>query len=173
MSRQHSISNETERRIGNRPIRRRHVGGILGAFALVVTLTACGGDDDDTPEDADEAMEDIEEGLDDAVADVTDAVEEAGEDAVELAVRNLASIHGADEFDDAGHPLDGDLTCTADASADLTAVELSCTGATEDGRAASMTGTTSEFPGESVTELEGDFVGLVDDEEVFRTDALG
>lgn len=156
------------------PLRR--LGGFVGAGAIALTITAtmtaCAGDDD-VPEDAEQAVDDLEGDLEDAAADVTDAVEEASEDAVELAVRNLASLHGEDEFEDAGYPVDGGLTCSADATADLTAVEVSCTGATEDGRALSMTGTTAEFPGESVTELEGDFVGLVDDEEVFRTDALG
>ena len=42
-----------------------------------------------------------------------------------------------------------------------------------DGAVAEMTGTTSELPGASITELDGDFVGTVDGAEVFRTERLG
>lgn len=157
-----------------RPFR---AGTLLGATAMVVALGACGGDDDVTDDDVDDAVEgaveDIEEGVEDVTGAIGDAIEEVGEDTVELAARNLASTHAADEFADAGYPIDGGLSCTADATDDLTAVDLECTGATEDGGVASMTGTTTELPGESLTELEGDFVGFVDTEEVFRTDALG
>lgn len=156
--------------------RRRRTGAAVGALALVATLAACDGDDDvtDDVDDAiDDAVTDIEEGVDDVSGAVGDAIDEVGEDTVELAARNLASTHGADEFADAGHPIDGGLTCEADATDDLTAVELECAGVTEDGGVASMTGTTTELPGESITELEGDFVGFVDTEEIFRTDALG
>lgn len=148
----------------------------ITALLAAVTLVAgaCADDDvDDVTDDVDGALEDIEEGVEDVTGEVADAIEEVGEDTVELAARNLASTHAADEFADAGHPIDGGLTCTADATDDLTAVDIECTGATEDGGVASMTGTTTELPGESVTELEGDFVGFVDTEEIFRTDALG
>lgn len=155
---------------------RRGVGAVAGALALVTALSACGGDDDVTDDvdgAVDDAVTDIEEGVDDVTGAVADAIDEVGEDTVELAARNLASTHGADEFADAGYPIDGGLTCEADATDDLTAVEIDCAGATADGGVASMTGTTTELPGESLTELEGDFVGFVDTEEIFRTDALG
>jgi hypothetical protein len=137
-------------------------------------MTACGGNDDDLSDEAERGIDDIEEGVDAISGEVAGAIEEAGEDVVELAVRNLASVHGEAEFADAGHPvIEGGLACMADATEDLTAVEVDCTGQTEAGGVASLSGTTTELPGQSLTELEGDFVGMVDDEEVFRTDALG
>lgn len=149
----------------------RRAGAAFGAVALV--LAACGGDDDAVDDDVDGVVDDIEEGVDDVTGAVADAIDEVGEDTVELTARNLASTNAEEEFASVGHPIDGGLACEADATDDLTAVELSCDGVTEDGGVASMTGTTTELPGASVTELEGDFVGFVDNEEVFRTDALG
>lgn len=163
---------------------------LLAATTLAVTMTACGGDDsaddidddiedatddaaDDIDEAADDVVDDVEAGIDDATGAIADAIDEVGEDAVELTARNLASANAAEEFADAGYPIEGELSCTADASDDLTAVEIECAGETEDGGVASMTGSTTELPGESVTELEGDFVGFVDNEEIFRTDAIG
>lgn len=136
-----------------------------GVAALSLAVAACGGDDD--------TADQIEAGIDDIGGEVADAVEEFGQDSVELAARNLASIQGAEEFADAGYPIEGNLECTADATDDLTAVEISCGGATEDGEVAALTGTTTELPGASLTELEGTFVGLIDGNEVFSTDALG
>ena len=155
-----------------RRARRRSIAPICAAIALTVSASACAGDDD-TSDDLDSAVDDVEAEVEDVGDEVADAADEAGEDAVELAVRNLASLYGQDEFTDAGHPIEGDLTCTADATDALDAVEIGCVGETEAGLSASLTGTTAEFPGESLTELEGDFIGSVDGEEVFRTDTLG
>ncbi len=118
-------------------------------------------------------VDQIEDEVADVGGEVADAIEEFGQDTVELAARNFASNQGADEFADAGYPIDGNLECTADATDDLTAVEINCGGATEDGLVVALTGTTTELPGASLTELEGDFVGIVGGNEVFRTDALG
>lgn len=163
-----------------RPSRRsRRWRALLATMAVAASVSACGGDDatDDAIDDAEGAIDDAADEVMDAAEDVTgavaDAIDEVGEDAVEVAARNLASRNAAEEFDDAGYPIDGALSCTADATDDLTAVELDCSGVTEDGGVASMTGTTTELPGASVTELEGNFVGFVDNEEVFTTDALG
>ena len=150
----------------------RNAGSLAAALVLVLTTSACAGDDD-TSDDLGAAIDDVEEQVDDISGDVSDAIDEAGEDAVELAARNLARLFGQDEFDDAGHPIDGELTCTADATEGLDAVEIACTGTTEAGEPAALTGTTTELPGASLTELDGDFVGTVADEEVFRTTALG
>ena len=56
---------------------------------------------------------------------------------------------------------------------ELDAVDVMCTGTTDDGAAAEMTGTSDELPGASVTELEGQFTGTVDGTEAFTTDTLG
>jgi hypothetical protein len=137
----------------------------LGAAAISLFVAACEDDDDTTQR--------IEDEIDEINGAVADAIDEFGQDSVELVARNLASRQGAEEFSDAGHPIDGDLQCTAVATDDLTAVEIECGGATEDGSVAALTGTTTELPGASVTELEGTFVGLVDSAEVFSTEDLG
>lgn len=145
-----------------RPRRRRVAAG---AAALSLLVAGCGGDDDTGAR--------VEEEVSEVGGAVADAIEEFGRDSVELAARNLASLRGADEFSDAGHQIEGDLACEADATDDLTAVEIECSGATADGSRATLTGTTTELPGASLTELEGTFTGFVDDVEVFGTEALG
>src|SRR3990170_4967209 len=71
-------------------------------------------------------------------------------DVVETAARNIAAEQGEEQFSDAGHPLDDEgLTCEATAADGAEAVDISCTGTTEDGAAAELTGTTSELPGAS------------------------
>ena len=73
-----------------------------------------------------------------------------------------------------GSPLDDNgLACEATVTDELDAVDVTCTGTTDDGAAAEMTGTTNELPGASVTELEGQFTGTVDGTEAFTTDTLG
>ena len=122
---------------------------------------------------SDDTTESIRTDLESVATDAVDIIDEASEDAVELAARNLASIQGGQEFEAAGHPIEDRLTCDADATSDLTAVDIACTGTTVDGGQASMTGTTSEFPGVSFDELDGDFVGTVDGTQVFATERLG
>lgn len=136
---------------------------IVVAIAMAGVVSAC--DDDD--------RESIEQEVESVITEVADVADEVTEDAVELAARNFASTQTAQEFEAAGHPIDGDLTCEADATADLTAVDISCTGTTVDGGDASLTGATSELPGVSFDALEGAFVGTVDGNEVFAVDRLG
>ena len=136
---------------------------LAAVFLLAGAAAAC---DDDT-------QDSVEDDVETAVTEVVDALDEASEDVVELAARNFAAIQGEQEFESAGHTIEGDLACEADATDDLTAVEIDCTGTTVDGGEASMTGATSEFPGASINELDGDFVGTVDGTEVFSTERLG
>ena len=104
-----------------------------------------------------------------------DEREDLLDDGVELAVRNFAAVQGAEQFNNAGHEIDSDgLSCRATVSKEgRKAVEVSCTGTTVDGGEAELTGRTSELPGASITELEGDFTATVDGETVFTTDELG
>jgi hypothetical protein len=101
--------------------------------------------------------------------------DEVLDDATELAVRNFAALQGAEHFDSAGHDIDDDgLTCTATVGeGGRTAVRVECTGTTTDGGEAVLSGTTSEIPGASIIELEGEWTATVDGEEVFTTDELG
>jgi hypothetical protein len=110
---------------------------------------------------------------DDTIDDVGSAADEASNDAVETAARNIAASQGKDEFGDAGVEVDGDLACEANADQAKDAVTVSCTGTSTDGRALELKGTTDEVPGASVTELEGDFAGTADGEEVFSVTTLG
>lgn len=144
-------------------MRQHRTMTLAAVFLLAGAAAAC---DDDT-------QDSIEEDVETAVTEVVDAIDEASQDAVEMAARNFASVQGEQEFEDAGYMIDGDLVCEADATNDLTAVEIDCTGTTFDGADATLTGTTAEFPGVSIDELDGDFVGTVDGNEVFTTERLG
>ncbi|MEQ8842324.1 MAG: hypothetical protein RIB98_15170 [Acidimicrobiales bacterium] len=138
----------------------------IGWLATAVSVLLVFGCSDDT---ADSVEDDVRS----VVTEAADAVDEASEDAVEVATRNFVTEQAEDEFDEAGHEIDGELSCTADVTSGLTTVDVSCTGTTVDGASADLTGTTSELPGISLTEVEGDFVGTVDGAEVFQTDRLG
>jgi hypothetical protein len=104
---------------------------------------------------------------------VEDAAESAVDDATELAARAFAKEQGEEAFKNAGQELKGDLTCKANADTGLTKVTIRCTGTTKKGGKAVLKGTTSEFPGQSFTELKGNFTGTVDGKQVFQTDELG
>ena len=87
--------------------------------------------------------------------------------------RNIATQQGEEQFNNAGHELDGPLTCEATVQDGVAQIDISCTGTTKDGGAAALTGTTNEIPGASVVTLDGDFTGTVDGAEVFTTERLG
>jgi hypothetical protein len=128
-------------------IRRSAAIVSLGAAGLGLVLAGC------SDEDRDEALDDV----------------------TELAVRNFAALQGSEQFNAAGYEIDDDgLTCTAAVGeGGRIAVEVECTGTTVDGREAILTGVTSEIPGASITELEGEWTATVDGQEVFTTDELG
>jgi hypothetical protein len=156
---------------------------VLAVAALASPgIAACADDDDTTVESIAEDIEnaartaatEAEEAARTAVTEAEQAIDEAAADAAETAVRNLAAEQGEEQFADAGHPLDDEgLACEASASEGLDSVSVQCTGTTENGEPAELTGETTEFPGASVVELEGTFTGTVDGAEVFNTDVLG
>jgi hypothetical protein len=147
--------------------RRTRAVAAGATLALCLLPVACSSDDSNGVSDG------VEEDIRSAATDVADAAGDAAQDVVEVAARNFANAQGKQAFDAAGHSISGDLTCTANATDGLTAVEISCTGTTDDDGDAVLTGVTSEFPGASFNELEGAFVGTVDGETVFDTDRLG
>jgi hypothetical protein len=151
-------------------MRRRLVPSLVLAAGLVLAGAACS---DDAQNDAEDAVDDVQEGAEDAVDSASSAVDEGTDDAAEAAVRNLAATHAADEFSQAGHEIEGDLECEATLADGEDAVDVTCTGTTVDGEDAEVTGTTSELPGASATELEGTFTGTVAGEEAFSVDRLG
>jgi hypothetical protein len=150
----------------------RHKWLVAAVAVTALGFAGCGNDDDDATVDS--IIDEAESAARTAVSEAGQAVDEASADAAELAVRNLAAEQGEEEFADAGHPLDDEgLTCEATASDGLDSVEVDCTGTTEDGKKAALTGKTNELPGESLTEVEGKFTGTVGGSEVFATDKLG
>jgi hypothetical protein len=148
---------------------------IIVVALLSIGFAACSDDDaDELGETADSALENLEDEARTAASEVEEAVDEAATDAAELVVRNLAAEQGEQQFEDAGFPLDDQgLACEATVGDGLDSIEVSCTGTTQDGGSAQMTGTTDELPGASVTELEGTFTGTVDGTEAFSTGTLG
>jgi hypothetical protein len=165
----------------NEPMTRRapRAAPPLWAWAVAATLATATvvGCSDTSRQNAEEtarsAVSAAEDDIRSAVTDVVDNADEAARNAGELAARNFASIQGEEEFDAAGHPIADNLTCTAEVQESMTEIAIECSGTTEDGGAAELTGTTSELPGASVTELKGSFTGTVDGAEVFSTDQLG
>jgi len=153
----------------------RHRTVFIGAAALAALgFTACSDEDrEEIGDSIDSIADDVEAAARTAASEVEDAAGDAASDVAELAVRNIATQQGEEQFADAGEPLDEDgLSCESTADG-LDAVDVNCTGTTEDGGTAEMTGSTSEMPGASVTELEGTFTGTVDGVEVFSATNLG
>jgi hypothetical protein len=132
-------------------------------IAAILTIAGCSEDTQDS----------IESDVESAVTEVGDAVGEAANDAAEALARNIATQQGEEQFNNAGHELDGPLTCEATVDDGVGKINISCTGTTQDGGAAELTGTTNEIPGASVVTLDGDFTGTVDGAEVFTTERLG
>lgn len=122
---------------------------------------------------SEESRDALEDDVRSAVSDAVDVASEAGRDAIEAAARNFAAVQGRQAFERAGYELDGELDCTADVTDGFDQVDVSCTGTTTDGTAVEVQGTTNEIPGLSINELDGEFVGTVDGEEVFSTGRLG
>ena len=153
---------------------------------VVAGVAACSDDDDAASVESDvranvtevsnalsERATDVSNAISEGATVVSNAVQEGANDAAEAVARNIAARQGAQQFSDAGYPLDGELDCTATVADGVDNVDIECTGTTEDGGAAELTGTTNEVPGASVTELDGDFTGTVDGTEVFTTQTLG
>jgi hypothetical protein len=146
---------------------------LLAAVAVVTVLVAACSDDDDIADTASSLVDDANDAAGSLADQARDAAGDVATDAAETAVRNVAARAGANEFDKAGAPIDGELTCETDATGGADAIKVTCSGSTTSGGAAEMTGTTSEAPGASVTEIKGEFVGTVDGSETFRVDHLG
>lgn len=120
-----------------------------------------------------DSQDSIRTDVESAVTQVGDAIDDATDDATETLARNIATQQGEEQFKNAGHELDGPLTCEATIADGVASVDISCTGTTQDGGAATLTGTTNELPGASVVTLDGQFSGAVDGAEVFSTERLG
>lgn len=143
-------------------MRRRVLPVAIALGAL--TLGAC----------SEEDREQLRNTVDSLAERAGSAVGEATNDVVELAVRNFATQQGEEQFRAAGNELDdAGLRCSATVADGIETVDVRCTGTTAAGGAAVLSGTTSEIPGASITELRGTFTGAVDGTEVFATEQLG
>lgn len=111
--------------------------------------------------------------LQSVATDIGNAADEATDDVAEALARTIATQQGEEQFTNAGHQLDGPLTCEAAVQDDAANIKIDCTGTTQDGGAAVLTGSTNEIPGASVVSLDGDFTATVDGVEVFTTQRLG
>lgn len=142
----------------------RRLAIVAAAVALPIGVGAC------SSKTKDSAKSDAQA----AVSDAREAAANVLDNATETAVRNIATQQGEEQFTNAKNPLDSNgLTCEATMAEGVAHVTVSCTGMTEAGKAATLTGQTTEVPGASVSQLEGDFVGAVDGSEVFKTEKLG
>src|SRR5262245_54011307 len=90
---------------------------------------------------------------------VASAAGNATNDVAEALARNIATQQGEEQFKNAGHELDGPLTCQASVEDGVAKIDVNCTGTTKSGGAALLTGKTNEVPGASVVSLDGDFTG--------------
>lgn len=100
-------------------------------------------------------------------------VQSATNAAAESVARNVATQQGEEQFKNAQHELAGPLVCKATVQTNAAKIDVTCSGTTKAGKAASLKGTTNELPGSSVVSLNGSFVGSVDGAEVFNTERLG
>jgi len=132
-------------------------------LALALLSTGC----------SSKTRESIATDLQTAATNVANAADKATDDVAEALARNIATQQGEEQFKNAGHELDGPLTCNAAVEDGIAKIDVNCTGTTKSGQAAVLTGTTNEVPGASVVSLDGDFTGTVDGTEVFTTQRLG
>jgi len=129
----------------------------------VLAIGGCSSDD----------RESIATDLQSVATNIANAADEATDDVAEALTRTIATQQGEEQFKNAGHELDGPLTCEATVQQDAANIAITCTGMTQEGGTAELTGETNEVPGASVVSLDGDFTGTVDGEEVFSTQRRG
>lgn len=139
----------------------RYAPGLV--LVAVLAIGGCSSDD----------RESIATDLQSVATDIANAADEATDDVAEALARTIATQQGEEQFKNAGHELDGPLTCEATVQEDAANIAINCTGTTKDGGAAELTGETNEIPGASVVSLDGDFTATVDGTEVFKTQRLG
>lgn len=135
------------------------------ALALALSLSAAGCSSD--------SRQSLQTDLQSAATDVANAVGDAANNAAEALARNIATQQGEEQFKHVGQTLAGPLTCAATIASGVAKIDIHCTGTTQSGGAAVLTGTTTEIPGASVVALDGSFTGTVDGAEVFTTQRLG
>jgi inosine-uridine nucleoside N-ribohydrolase len=87
----------------------------------------------------------------------------------EAVVRNVVAFEAAKEFKNHGYPIHDHLVCKSKASrSDESHVGVLCSGTTTTGQTVAVAGTA-----DTITGLEGQFVGLVNGNQVFRETCLG
>src|SRR4029453_11618710 len=120
---------------GNRRgMKIRYAHGVMVVAALAIA--GCSSDEQAS----------IATDLQSAATDVANAANEVTTDAAEVLARNIATQQGEEQFKNAGEELDGPLTCDATVQDGVDKIDVSCTGTTKSGGAATLTGTTNELP---------------------------
>ena len=90
-------------------------------------------------------------------------------DVDEVLVRTAVSTQGQVELAEVGAEVSGPLSCTS--TQQESAVDVSCTGTTVDGRPVAVTGTATSLEGGNAP--QGNFVGTVAGAQVFSLTCLG
>jgi hypothetical protein len=72
-----------------------------------------------------------------------------------------------------GVDVDGNLTCTADATNGVEQMTIACTGTSTDGRDLRLDGTVTSVEQGERGGIQGTFTGTAGEETVFTTDCLG
>ncbi len=139
----------------------RYAYGVLVAGALAIS-----GCTSDTRASLSTDLQTAASEIGNAAGQVTDA-------AAETLARNIATQQGEEQFKNAGQELDGPLACEAKIEDGVAKIDITCTGTTKAGGAATLTGATNELPGASVVSLNGLFTAMVDGTTVFTTQRLG
>jgi hypothetical protein len=87
----------------------------------------------------------------------------------ETVVRNVVAFQAAKEFRNHGYAIHDHLVCKTKASrTDASHVGVICNGTTTTGQTVAVAGTA-----DTITGIEGQFVGLVNGNQVFRETCLG
>ena len=95
----------------------------LSIAILATGLLAASGCSSDT-------RDSIKTDVQSAASDVQNAADDALNNAAEVVVRNLATQQGEEQFQNAGHTLEGPLTCEAKVEDGVSKVDVNCTGTT-------------------------------------------
>ena len=161
MERSDEVSSSERMGTVARMMKIRLTQGLVVAAALV--FTGCSSD----------TKASVETDLRSAATNIANAAGDATDAAAEALARNIATQQGEEQFKNAGHELDGPLTCTAKVQDGVAKIDIDCSGKTKAGGAATLTGSTNEIPGASVVSLDGEFTGAVDGTTVFTTQRLG
>jgi hypothetical protein len=132
---------------------------VLGTAAL----GACSKADSDK---ANQTVSSVGDQLSNDIEQAKNGIQNASQEVREAAVRNGTAEAAPPEFRRQGYVVNSPMQCSA-SSPQLGEFTVNCTGTTNDGRAAAVTGT--DPPGDAAAT----FTGTIDGNQVFMQDCLG